>query len=611
MNFGFGGSGGGGQDVRKLRRAAVPNGRLEVPGTFVQTGSDAAIQLNAANDWIASRICPKTDWELSTLSAYITAVGTQGIYDLEIYDDGTARDTFATAWSDTLDADDDTLEDYSIRQVVTATDSGNTIQVTLEGHSTGSCAIDNAAIVEQSSDATGTEVPTELLFSAGSGITIAAGETETCDETTYTVEAGKTYLIVMDVSASNGNARIVAAGGEGTWTKAATNSYDTASGAGFAETADATYIAVSLEVATTGPAPGSSLATLKSSQDCGASADAWVRSTLTAYQLQRGKTYWIVAKGTAGDDFSMSTRRWNTTVGSMFPDEMNLSLYSTDGGTVWDLCTQNSKPALWNIVLNSSANHVPPLMYGRYNGKYIYLPGVGVREIPEAGISLACDVLTADTPYYVYGYDNSGALDLYPDTDGPVVNEGILVNPTYPTYRYLGMIYPKELQSGYQGPLDVMDSRLVLNHDNQIPKRLGKLMPYAISGDTVDNLLVTHWVAWGTSDTDYQFAFLSDGINLVQIRAKAPVHQKPVLAIGIDEKLPHRECTIPYEADSGDAYLTMSAELETVLASGYHDGYPLVTEWGGHGGIIYCDVTAGFLPTTETGRAQVLGRISC
>ncbi|MEJ2719488.1 MAG: choice-of-anchor R domain-containing protein, partial [Deltaproteobacteria bacterium] len=301
----------------------IPNGRLEVPGAYLQTGSDTAVQLNAAADWAAQKICPRTDWQLNALAWYVTAVAAEG----------------------------------------------------------------NAAI---------------KLFS--------------------------------DDGAADSN-------------------------------------------------PDSAIATLSDSFGSGDAADVWRWDDgFTPCQLQRGKTYWLVFQGTDGADFSLSCRRWNTNVGSMFPDETPAAKISTDGGSSWSALTQGSKPAILNIVLNASANIVPPLIYGRYNGQYVYLPGMGVREIPDAGVSLACDALTADTLYYVYLYDNSGTLTLEASATVPTLSEGILVKTGATTRRYLGMIYPRELYNdgtGYQGPVDCMDSRLVLNHYNRAPKTLGKLCPYS------------------------------------------------------------------------------------------------------------------------------------
>lgn len=450
MRISVPGGGGAGSDST-ARAALMPQGLLTVPGTYVQTAGDQAVQLDSANDWIASKIVPKTDWELTALSLYITAVATEGVFDLSIYSDDGAADS----------------------------------------------------------------------------------------------------------------------------------------------------------------SPDSSLASFATDIGSGDSADTWLRTAGTAYQLQRGKPVWIVAKGKEGDDYSFSTRRWNTNAGSMFPDEMPVSKYTTDGGNSWSECQQGSKPALWNIVLNSSANHVPPLIYGRHNGKYIYCPGDGVKIIPEAGISYACDALTADTLYYEYVYDDGGTMKLDPSTTPPTLSEGILVKTGATTRRLVGLIYPKELQSGYQGPVDVMDMRLVLNQYNKIPKRVGKLMPYAISGDTVDNNLSTSWESWNLNGDDYKICFLSDGINPVKISAQANCHQKPLIAIGVDEKLPHRECTIAYYQNTSGYDVSMAAELKAVLSPGYHYVYPLQAESSGHGSMTFCALVAGFQPTTEVARSQVLGTIRC
>lgn len=47
--------------------------------------------------------------------------------------------------------------------------------------------------------------------------------------------------------------------------------------------------------------------------------------------------------------------------------------------------------------------------------------------IPDAGASVACTGLTANTPYYLYGYNNAGTLALDLSTTGPTTQNGIAV----------------------------------------------------------------------------------------------------------------------------------------------------------------------------------------
>src|SRR5271157_3855059 len=58
---------------------------------------------------------------------------------------------------------------------------------------------------------------------------------------------------------------------------------------------------------------GSDLATVA----VGSSADLWLRAVWSAVQVYRNRTYWLKFTGEAGKNFSLSTRRWNTEIGSM------------------------------------------------------------------------------------------------------------------------------------------------------------------------------------------------------------------------------------------------------------------------------------------------------
>jgi hypothetical protein len=106
MNLGFPFSGGLNPSLFQ------DQGHLFVPPAYYQVSSDQAVQLNAAADWIAQKIVPECDFELSSLAWYVTAVGTEGNGTLELYSHDSANDepdaslaTLATTGSgDTADA---------------------------------------------------------------------------------------------------------------------------------------------------------------------------------------------------------------------------------------------------------------------------------------------------------------------------------------------------------------------------------------------------------------------------------------------------------------------------------------------------------------------------
>ena len=118
----------------QTQRSDIPDGRLWVPPAYYQTTGDAAIQLDSASDMIAVRILPQTDFLISAISRYVTALVTEGDGTLSICADSTAPEP-----NGELNGSDDvtptmTAADapspYVVRGVlsdgVTATDPGGT-----------------------------------------------------------------------------------------------------------------------------------------------------------------------------------------------------------------------------------------------------------------------------------------------------------------------------------------------------------------------------------------------------------------------------------------------------------------------------------------------------
>lgn len=144
---------------------------------------------------------------------------------------------------------------YTFRQILSAgslTQSGNRIRVTLESRSTSpTLNIDNVAIVERSgSTANGTTTPTEILFSGGSGVSIpGSSSTVVSDWLEFTIDETKDYLIIFDLS-SSGDMHIgqATSGGDGFYSKSASNSYNTQNLSGASFTANNTTTIVKLEV---------------------------------------------------------------------------------------------------------------------------------------------------------------------------------------------------------------------------------------------------------------------------------------------------------------------------------------------------------------------------
>ena len=316
--------------------------------------------------------------------------------------------------------------------------------------------------------------------------------------------------------------------------------------------------------------------------DCGADADTWVRHTFTAVQLYRNKRYELRVNGTDGDDFSLSARRWNTALGSMFPDTCS-SETTTDDWTGTAALQQDSKDALLNIILNSVASdHVPQLTFGRYNGAYIDIPGGGLQTIPEAGVTLDCSALTADTLYYIYIYNSSGTLTLEASTTGTALSGGVEVQSGATNKRYVGRIMARTLISTHEGPVDVVDRREVVNVHNGVIKTVGKFCPY--SSNTADADLDTSWEKWNADSEDYRFYLLlekpTDILFAVTFHPLPSAGDKTInVGLGANGDSPGYERSTIYRTYGGSYELVSHGFTMTLEAgSNYIDPYQKASE---------------------------------
>jgi len=248
--------------------------------------------------------------------------------------------------------------------------------------------------------------------------------------------------------------------------------------------------------------PGTEIAALGTISDT-LTANTWFRKTFTAQQLQRGVTYWIVVTGADGASYGVSYRRTNTNLGSATPDTV-VCKSSQDGGTTWTVLWQNltTRSACLNLVLNSTANHVPQLWYGRCCGDSVYLPGSSHMDIPQAGVSLNCEALVSGTVYNVYLYDVAGTMTLEAATTVTTTNEGYEVKTGETSRLFVGMIAPWELITGFQGPQNVSDSRCVWNQYNHQRTVITKPCPYS-AYTLISSLVHSTWYKWMNND-DWQ-----------------------------------------------------------------------------------------------------------
>jgi hypothetical protein len=288
-----------------------------------------------------------------------------------------------------------------------------------------------------------------------------------------------------------------------------------------------------LIAAQTTDAPGTVLATLGTKAS--GSGAGWTILTIgTSYNLTPGTKYHITEFGEASKNYSCSICRSNTVTGSAHPDGCK-SQYTTDGGTTWSRCLQDSLPALWNCILNPAdpagdgTNPVPQLYYGRRDGDTVFIPGTGQVTIPTAGISLdlhAHSSPDADFGYHLWLNYSGSALVLTATTDAVAMTSGVKHKTAATGYRYLGDVYPVECQTGQYGPVDVMD-RALLTWPGRT-RVIGKQVPYGPSN--IVPVLPTYKSRWNQgSDWTIEVLCIDTDLDITAIAcgyygATSPIH---------------------------------------------------------------------------------------
>jgi hypothetical protein len=292
----------------------------------------------------------------------------------------------------------------------------------------------------------------------------------------------------------------------------------------------------------------------------------------------------------------------------MFPDSMPESKYTANGGTTWSQCQQNSKPALWNMMINAveaaSGKPVPRLCYGRYNGKYLFIAGAGIREIPEAGILL--DMSDHSSPDSKFGYhvwlnNESGTLTLTATTDAIDDTDGIKHKSGASGYRHLGDVYPIAIHTGHYGPVDVMDRRLNINHFNKINKTFGKLNPFdSATLFNATNEYDQHFVSPNDNDDFLVEALLTGVFVNLEAHFMGSSNLGKAVSIGLNGKVPLTDI----QGGSYWGYTPCIPRLAKKISTGYSKIWPLLAcgNTGNAGWRLWADNSV---------QSKVIGTIEC
>jgi hypothetical protein len=252
----------------------------------------------------------------------------------------------------------------------------------------------------------------------------------------------------------------------------------------------------------------------------------WVRATFeTPVQLTNGGQYFLQINGTTGMEADIFYNGVTSEQGSMVPDSV-VGCQTSDGWAtssgIYILGLESQVSPL--VVLNSDANHLPQLYFGRKRGKSITIPGSGSLEIPVEGLLVDVFGFEADYDYAVYAYDNSGSIAFSVTEDLPMTSEGLFVSSMNPdTDLYVGRICLKQSASDVI-PIDVGDYRGVMNAYNKVTKFLGKLCPYR--SDTSESLTGSEGRGWIDSETEWKLVYIFDEMSMDTITVTAQLTVK-------------------------------------------------------------------------------------
>jgi hypothetical protein len=593
------------QSVFDGRYSKDLNGRLFVPPAYMQTTGDLAFQMNSAAKGVAFRFSVPADYALDSFSLFNTAVGTEGninctlnavnftgAYEPNGRYNGDITDLAPTMTTDALPSP----------YVCSLTDAAG-LNAEVAGQEAfkaydGSLAADNG--VRSNALPTGI-APMYLCLDLGSGNSIRLNKFRLGSYNNASADV-RAFWKAFTVWGSN--VASPTKNTDGDWTQLTGDAAWTAEvdpGPGFENeyylnnamayrwirftitdrTGVSAYCAmgsIKLYGAQLAWSPGTQIYDI-TTLGSGAAADVWLRKALAAaQQLQRGTEYCLTFFGTAAKDFSLSLRRWNTSAGSMFPDGCSTKTTS-DTGTTWTQAEQNSKPALLNIILNSTTNHCPKLHYGRTRGQYDYIPGIGIVTIPQAGISLNCEALTATSLTVapslatIYNVDlavSGGNPVLTSYTTATTTSEGIEQGTA--SQRFLGRMCVVNRISTYQGPIDVSDVRALALRG--VRQKFGKLCPYSSDTSFYPTKI---WQRWGLTN-DYQIFALFFEDETVELRGSmwsiVPSGAYVSTATGIDGCLPSPMSARDYGNNvAGGAMVTV--KYENRIAQGFHSFIPL------------------------------------
>ena len=326
--------------------------------------------------------------------------------------------------------------------------------------------------------------------------------------------------------------------------------------------------------------PGSQIASLGSVTVSGA---GFAVCRFSVQQLAYNTAYWIILAGAAGKTVTLGYNRNSATVGTGYSGQAT-SFTALAGAGTWTALTKDTLAANHLFILNPGSSGNPQISYGRFNGQYVPIPGVGLMTLPAAGLSIDTAGLTVSTLYYVYAYNNSSTLAIQASTTGWVLAGGIPVKSGTSNYVLLGMFYTVAGPGSVVSPIDCEDYRGVVNVYNQISKFLGKRQIY-VSG-TYYTPTASTWVPWNNG-TDWQVFFLSwkSAIDLSAAFQVTPgTNGYASLSFGLDSLTAPVANAVP-GFPYGTPTTSLCARLTVISETGLHYVVPMTYTTASNGAI--------------------------
>jgi hypothetical protein len=280
-----------------------------------------------------------------------------------------------------------------------------------------------------------------------------------------------------------------------------------------------------------------------------------------------------------------------------------------DGVTSWIDITKDGQPALLNVVIASTTDHCPQLVYGwtGNNGNKVALYSEdtslwGLTTIPDEGLLCNLGTQTAGHTLLmdVHLYLDTIVIHPSPIDDGRAFQDGIEIIENQPGNRFIGLVMPIERITGTQAPIRCDTYNTLWNAENQT-EQVMRRQPYA--GDAAEYFcepyITTNSHDWKKIGyqlhqaeggwTDFDATFLCSHGSKIKIEFINPAwgsygagngQEYMSMSIGIDSISPHpKSSRVHIRTNIGAQPCRAIIKCETELSEGIHSAFPVFMTW--------------------------------